>query len=253
MGGIGRSGAGGHVGGEDVVGVSVEVVAAGGGVPVHPDATGVEQNRTAGAVADGLVEGSADRGWEWDEDGLAAFAEDTHDAVAVFLAEVGDIQAGGFEDPQPKEPEKADQREVEPVRSLPGGGQQRLELEVSEAEGRGFCRDVWPADVFGRGVFEQAVDDRGAVEPGDDRHPSGGRGRLEPADLLHPAHIQLDLWTRGRQWIDPPLGAPGQECAQVGLGVRPRECREPAEVRGDGDAKQRHVVNSIDSGERRRV
>jgi hypothetical protein len=50
------------------------------------------------------------------EDGLAAFAEDAEDAVAVFFAEVGDVQAGGFEDPQSEEPEQADQREVVPVR-----------------------------------------------------------------------------------------------------------------------------------------
>ena len=74
----------------------------GGGMSVHPDAAGVQQDRTASAVADRLVEGSADRRWEWNEDGLAAFAEDPEDAVAMFFTEVGDVQAGGFEDPQPK-------------------------------------------------------------------------------------------------------------------------------------------------------
>jgi hypothetical protein len=42
---------------------------------------------------------AADRRRQRDEDRLAAFAEDPEDAVAVFLAEVGDVQAGGFEDP----------------------------------------------------------------------------------------------------------------------------------------------------------
>jgi hypothetical protein len=51
------------------------------------------------AVADRLVKSSSDRGWQRDEDGLAAFAEDPDDAVAVLFSEVGDVQAGGFEDP----------------------------------------------------------------------------------------------------------------------------------------------------------
>jgi len=85
-------------------------------VPVHPSAAGVQQSRTAGPVVDRRVEGSSDGGRERDEDGLAAFAEDPDDAVAVFLAEVGDVQAGGFEDPQSEQPEQADQREVVPVR-----------------------------------------------------------------------------------------------------------------------------------------
>jgi hypothetical protein len=34
---------------------------AGGGVPVHPDTTGVEQDRPGDPVADRLVEGAADR------------------------------------------------------------------------------------------------------------------------------------------------------------------------------------------------
>jgi hypothetical protein len=58
---------------------------AGGGVPAHPGAAGVEQDRPTGPAANRLIEGSAD-GWrEWDEDGLAALAEDADDAVAVFL------------------------------------------------------------------------------------------------------------------------------------------------------------------------
>ena len=70
-------------------------------MPVHPDTASVEQDRTAGAVADRLVEGSTDRGWQWNEDGLAAFAQDPEHAVAVLFAEVGDVgrypvqQAGG--------------------------------------------------------------------------------------------------------------------------------------------------------------
>jgi hypothetical protein len=36
--------------------------------------------------------------------------------VAVFLAEVGDVRAGGLEDPQAEQPEHGHQGEVAPVR-----------------------------------------------------------------------------------------------------------------------------------------
>ena len=85
-------------------------------MPVHPGAAGVEQERPVAAAGDGVVDGAVDRGWERDEDGLAAFAEDAQDAVAVLFAEVGDVEAGGFEDPQAEEAEQADEREVVPVR-----------------------------------------------------------------------------------------------------------------------------------------
>jgi transposase-like protein len=69
-------------------------------VPVHPGPAAVKQDRPAGPVAAGAVEGAADRGRERDEDGLVALADDAQDAVAVFLAEVGDVRSDGFEDPQ---------------------------------------------------------------------------------------------------------------------------------------------------------
>ena len=104
-----------------------------------------------------MVESAADRRREWDEDGLAAFAEDAQDAVAVFFAEVGDVQAGGFEDPQTEQSEQADQREVVPVGRLPGGGQQRLQLQVGQPEGRRLGRHAGAADVLGRGVLHSAA------------------------------------------------------------------------------------------------
>ena len=109
---------------------------AGGGVPVHPDTATVEQDRPAGPVADGGVKGATDRGRQRDEDGLVALADDPQNAVAVFLAEVGDVRSGRFEDPQAVQPEQAHEREVVPDRRLPGCGEQRFELEVGQPEGR---------------------------------------------------------------------------------------------------------------------
>jgi hypothetical protein len=65
-----------------------------------------------------------------------ALAAHAQDPVAVLLAEVGDVGAGGFEDPQTEQAEHGHQREVARVRRLAGGGEQRLELQVSESQGR---------------------------------------------------------------------------------------------------------------------
>jgi hypothetical protein len=104
-------------------------------MPVHPGAAPVEQDGSASAVADGPVEGAADGRREWDEHGLAAFAGDAQDAVAVFFAEVADVQPGGFEDPQSEEAQETDQREVAPVRGLAGCGEQGFELQMGQPEG----------------------------------------------------------------------------------------------------------------------
>ena len=110
--------------------------AAGSGVAVHPATAAVEQDRPAGAGADRLVDGPAD-GWrQRDQDDLGAFAAHAQHPVAVFFADVGDIGPGGFEDPQAEQAEHGHQREVTRVRRFPGGGEQRLELQVGEPQGR---------------------------------------------------------------------------------------------------------------------
>ncbi len=164
-----RSGTGGHVGGEDVVRVAVEVLAgsviphsgarvgvpggdldvpkvnasvehgrdervsehvrvcpgdvdaggsgevaqaAGGRVPVQPGASAVEQDGPAGAVPDSPVDGPPDRWRQRHQDDLGALAAHAQHPVAVFLAEIGDVRAGGLEDPQAEQPEHGHQREV---------------------------------------------------------------------------------------------------------------------------------------------
>ncbi len=64
-----------------------------------------------------------------------ALADDAQDAVAVLLAEVGDVEGAGFEDPQPQEPEQAHQGEVVRCWWSACGGQQGFELQVAQAEG----------------------------------------------------------------------------------------------------------------------
>ena len=74
--------------------------AAGGRVPVHPGAAAVEQDRPVGARAYCLVDGSSG-GWrQRDQGDFGAFAAHAQHPAAVFFTEVGDVGAGGLEDPQ---------------------------------------------------------------------------------------------------------------------------------------------------------
>jgi hypothetical protein len=58
-----------------------------------------------------------------------ALADDPKHPMAVLFAEVADVQASCFEDPQPKEAEQADEGEVAGVRRVAGRGEHGLELQ----------------------------------------------------------------------------------------------------------------------------
>ena len=73
---------------------------AGGRVPVHPGAAAVEEDWPAGAVPDGPVDGPPDCWRQRHQDDLGALAAYAQYPVAVLLAEVDDVRAGGLEDPQ---------------------------------------------------------------------------------------------------------------------------------------------------------
>jgi hypothetical protein len=105
-------------------------------VPVHPGAASIQQDRPAGSEVYGTVDGPADCWRQRDQDDLGALAAHSQHPVAVFLAGVSDVRAGGLEDPQAQQAEHGDQREVARVRRLPGGGEQGLELQVGEPERR---------------------------------------------------------------------------------------------------------------------
>jgi hypothetical protein len=96
----------------DAGGSGEPVQAAGGRVAVHPGAAGVQQDRPTDPGGYRPVDGPADCGRQRDQDDLGALAAHAQDPVAVFLAEVGDVRAGGFEDPQA---EQAEQRRSDSV------------------------------------------------------------------------------------------------------------------------------------------
>jgi hypothetical protein len=67
-------------------------------VTVQPGVGGVEQDRAFSTFTDGSVDDSADRSWQWNEDGFVALAVGLQDAVAVLLADVADVGTVGLED-----------------------------------------------------------------------------------------------------------------------------------------------------------
>jgi hypothetical protein len=82
---------------------------AGAGVPVHAGAAAVEPDRPSDAVADCAVDRARDGGWHRYEHDLVALADDSQHWMAVLFTDVGDVHAGCFGDPQPKEAEQADE------------------------------------------------------------------------------------------------------------------------------------------------
>jgi hypothetical protein len=101
------------------------------------------------AAADGVVDCTPDGRRQRDQDHFGAFAAGSQDAVAVFLAEVGDVGAGGFEDPQAEQAEHCDEGEVACVRRFAAGGEHCFELQVCESERGRFWRHCWPPDMLG--------------------------------------------------------------------------------------------------------
>src|SRR6266508_2997213 len=82
------------------------------GMPVHPRAEGVAQDRSVGAAVDGAVDRSGHRWWQRDEHDLAALAAHAQYPVAVLFAQIADAGPARFEDPQPEQAEQRDQGEV---------------------------------------------------------------------------------------------------------------------------------------------
>ena len=100
----------------DAGGLGELTQAAGGRVPVHPGAAAVEQDRPARPRSDRPVDGPANRWRQGHQDDLGALAAHAQYPVAVLLTKVGDVGAGGLEDPQAEQPEHGHQREVAWVR-----------------------------------------------------------------------------------------------------------------------------------------
>jgi hypothetical protein len=86
-------------------------------VAVDPTVVGSDEDRSLAAFTDREINGPRRAGRQRDGHDLATLAQDRERAVAALQAEVLDIGADGFGDPQPVEREQADQGVI------PGAGQ----------------------------------------------------------------------------------------------------------------------------------
>jgi hypothetical protein len=92
-------------------------------MPVHPRAVAVGQDRPGVTVIHGAIDRPAGRRGQRNQDDLAALPADPQNPVAMLLAEIADVRAGGLEDPQAQQPQHGDQGEVVPVNGLAGRGE----------------------------------------------------------------------------------------------------------------------------------
>jgi hypothetical protein len=85
--------------------------------------------------------------------------------VAAFEAEVPDVGAGGFGDPQPVQREQRDQRMLA-RRAEPGGDQQGAELVAVQRDRMRLVVDPRPPDMGSGRVIQEFFFDRVLIQPG---------------------------------------------------------------------------------------
>jgi hypothetical protein len=93
----------------------------------------------------------------------------------VLLAQIVDVGANRLEDPQAEESQQADEPEVERVGRFASGREHGFELQVRQPKGGRLWRHGRATHVVRRGVLQDAVDDTGPIEAGDDRQASRHR------------------------------------------------------------------------------
>lgn len=101
------------------------------------------------------------------------------------------------------------------------------------------------ADILGRRVLEDLIDDTDAVEAGQDREPPGDGGGLVPADLLKPPQVELDVRALGLEGMQSVVGCPAGEAAKVGLSVGPGLTLVPGEVGSYRQPQHQAVLDGL--------
>lgn len=151
-----------HAGRRDVGRLGKCLQAAGGRVTIHPPGVAVEEDRSGSATGDRLVDGTTDSRWRRQQGGLVAVAVHGEDAVTASFAERLHVGTGRLEHAQSKQSEHRDKGEVAAVGGVAAGGEDGLELQVTETErgdssgtcGRrtysaGECSRIWSITQVG--------------------------------------------------------------------------------------------------------
>jgi hypothetical protein len=135
--------------------------------------------------------------------------------VSVGERQVGQLCAASFRDPKRVEGEQAGECVVVAAghASL---DEERTELGPVESEPGGLLGDLRPADMDGRGVFEELLLDAVAVEPGEHDQLQCDRGRSETSGF-ETAGVQLHVRAADiRQGLELVLFSPVEPQPQLG-------------------------------------
>jgi hypothetical protein len=163
----------------------------GGAVPVQPPPVRGHEQRPCGPLAGRQLDRPGGPRGKRDGDHLAAFAGNDQRAVAALQAQVLDVGAGRFRDPQPVQCEQGDQG-VLGGRAEPGGDQDRAELVAVQGGGMRLVIQSRLADVRRGRVLQEFFFDGVLVEPGDGAQPPGD-GRTGAAACFQVAGEDLDV------------------------------------------------------------
>nr|WP_247657132.1 hypothetical protein [Micromonospora sp. U56] len=167
----------------------------------------------------------------------------------MLLAQVGDIRPAGLEDPQPEQAQQRDQGEVVRVARQPGGRDQRLELQVTQPEGRRLGRHRGPADVVGRRVFQDGVDDADPIEPDHQRQAPRDRRGLVPTHVVtadHGGKEPVEVCGGEREGGGAPSGA-GEHAEAVAVAAeRIEHLHHAGEGLDGGDGRLEVVVKRLE-------
>jgi hypothetical protein len=191
---------------------------AAGSVPVQTLPVGPAEDWPVEAFPSGEVQTAGGTRRERDRNDLAALAEHGQGVVAEFGADGSDVGAERLADPQPVQREERDQR-VLLCRTQPGGDKQSAQFVAVQRRGVGLVVQPGPADVRGRRVIQEFFLDGVPVEAGDGAQPAGDGGPGLAA-RFHVTAESLDVGSPRGEQVQPVLGTPGGELAQVeGVGI----------------------------------
>jgi hypothetical protein len=209
-----------------------------------------EEDGAVAAFAGSQVDRSGGAGRERYGDDLAALAGDRQGPVSALQAQVLDVGAGGFRDPQPVQREQGDQRMLE-RRPEPGGHQQGSQFVAIQGGGMRLIIQAGTPYVCGRGMVQELFFNGVLVEPGDGGLPPGDSGAGVSPGFQFPGE-PFNICTADGEQGHGTGAAPSGELAQVqciGVAVsRWYPARNPARASRSASVKAGWIVTRAVDG-----
>ena len=138
--------------------------------------------------------------------------------MPALQAQLLDVRAGSFGDPQAVQGKEGDQRMLG-RRPEPGGHEHGAELVAVQRDRVGPVVDPRPPDVCGRGVLEEFFFDGVLVEPGKGAQPPGDGGAGTAACFQIPGEAFVRSRSRYGE-LQVRLGAGRWPCSYVSTSIR---------------------------------